>query len=423
MNKNKISNIENLIGQDINLIARLKKKRKSGKNLTFLLVGDHSGNVQAVYEGNSKNLPKNESVIKINGKVANNENVRSGIPGLEIIINNYDVISPCCNNLDFDSEKLPKERKKIIKNRGLFLRNKESRSVFELKSVFLKSCRDFFDDNGFVEIQSPAILGSSIEGPVNAFEVNYFGEQAYLSLSNMLYHSMLISGDMEKIYEIGKLFRQDKSSSSIHLSEFNILDYSFANSNRFELMELTENLINKNIDELRNAGAEVKIENQQSFPIVEYGELLDYLNNNGCDIKWGEFHQVPKGYSNLIRERWPSFFWLIDQPIEAKSFFTADRIGDDGKEVCNDFQLWYAENTNLADGSERIINYEEARQKIKSKGLSEENFSHYLKSISQGQFPYAGCGLGLERLFMTLMGVKNIRDVVLFPRDMRNLDP
>ncbi|MBN1275309.1 hypothetical protein JXA12_03375 [Candidatus Woesearchaeota archaeon] len=415
-----IDDIIRVDGGSQSMIGRIASIRKMGKNLAFVQLENHHGALQAVVVNPRAYGLNKGSVIRVSGTVVKNDDVTSGTPGYELQADVVELLSKNHDKYNNPNDVLL-DKSSQIDRRHLYLRNPSVRNIFEAKSLFMKTCRSVLDYYGFLEVQSPTVVGESVEGPVTAFGVDYYGKDAFLTLSNMLYHEMLMAGDFEKVYEMRTLFRQDKSKTSVHLSEFTILDYTAANHSRNDLMGITEEIVQASASQLQRKGFSLGVEPKTPFPVVTYSEVIGYLNEQGADIVWGSTHQLPKQYSSLLERRFPSFFWLIDQPEASKAFFTSARE-EDGRMVCNDFQLWYAKNTNLADGSERVVEKEDVIAKMVDRGMDPRHFSHYLSSLD-GLYPNAGVGLGVERTFMTLMGLDNIKDVMLFPRNMKTLYP
>lgn len=419
----KIKSLGDLEESQVEVIGRLTNIRNHKGGLYFVQLEDHTGEVQCVIENPPYKLPKKQSVIKIKGNLVDNSIVQKGIPGKEIKVAEFSELSPCYENPRFEPSNIPKSRRIGLENRHIMLRNPEIRSVFKKKSNILRDVRNYFGERDFTEVESPGIVGDNVEGSVSAFQVDYFGKKAHLSISNMLYHHILISGDFENIFEVGKLFRQDKLNSSQLLNEFLILDYTLANKSREEVMDFTEGLVKLLVGNMEERGESPAVRVPETIPVITYGDLLKNLNQQGYSVKWGENRTLGKKYTEDLRSKFGSFFWIIDQPEESKSFFTSSREDRYGRRVCNDFQLWHPDYADIADGSERVIDSKIALEKIVSKGLNPNNYQYYLSALNSGLYPCTGVGMGMNKLAMALIGCDNVRDVVLFPRDQRTLEP
>ncbi len=407
----------------ISIIGRIKQKRKLGKALSFIVLQSDLGVIQCIINGTEIKIPALNSIVAIDGIVRNNKNVKCGLPNTEILVEKIKVLS--------EVEVVPltinekSSRALRIKNRHLDLRNQKISAIFKIRSTVLEAFRQFLVENDFLEVSSPKIVGDSVEGSVEAFSVDYFGTKAYLSLSNMLYHMQVIGGDLMRTFEIGPYFRANKSRTNIHLNEFTILDFSAAYFNRDEMIELTNSIITYTLEFVnRNCQEQLQLfsldwSNLNKFEIITYQELIDYLNDQGFALKWGETTTIPKSALSLISNKFNSFFWIIDQPEESKAFYSRARE-DNGKSVCYDCQLWHPRVTDIADGAERIIKTEEALTKIKRRGLNPENFSFYLEVLSHGLPPMTGIGIGVDRFIQLILNLSDIRETVLFPRDSRS---
>lgn len=160
----------------------------------------------------------------------------------------------------------------------------------------------------------------------------------------------------------------------------------------------------------------------KKFYTITYAEALEYLNQCGLDLKWAQTHEFPAVAGSLFAKRFNGFFWILDQPDEQKWFFVKG-VQQDGRKVCRDFQLWHSFRPRLAEGSERVIDYNEAVQRILERGLKPAFFEHYLRALKHGIPPFTGMGLGVERFLMLLLNISNTREVILFPRDPNILVP
>ena len=407
------------IGSQIIIVGRITQIRALSKTLRFFMLKSPFGTVQCTIPNPELILPNRESIAKVIGSAQEND-VRSGIPGIEIIIDKIDILNAVETVPPILDEHTSRAFR--IENRHLDLRNVKTAAIFKVKSALLISIRQFLLRNDFLEITSPKIVGESIEGPIGAFSVDYFDNKAYLSLSNMLYHMVVIAGDLPKIFEIGPCFRATKSNTNIHTNEFTVLDYSAAYLNREEIMELTVKLIISVIDYIKENCAEelnllkCDLSDLSEFEIITYQELLNYLKTRGFDLPWGATTTVPKTAIPLLSEKFKGFFWIIDQPEESKAFYSKAR-NVDGHSVCLDFQLWHPRITDIVDGAERVIDLNQLVAKMKERNLDPGRFNFYLNALRHGLPPMTGAGLGIDRLLQLILGLSNIREAILFPRD------
>ncbi len=407
----------------VRFTGRVQQIRKAGKSLTFLNLVTPAGCIQCVIDSPAMAVPQKGSVIVADGIFRSNKIVKSGILGYELGLAGIEVLTePDETPPSIDSTTARVLR---LQNRHLDLRNPRVTAIFRVKSAVLKAIRDFLTTQRFVEVSSPSIVGESVEGPVEAFPVDYFGRKAYLSLSNMLYHMAVLGGNLDRVYEIGSCFRATKSHTSIHLSEFTVLDITSAYADRDDMIRMINLMINCILDEVSGSCAdelallEVSFDDLRNFEVITYSDLVSYLNSGGVDLEWGSTSTVPKNALLAIRKRFGSFFWIIDQAAESKAFYSRARdVG--GRLTCFDFQLWHPRVTDIADGAERVTDLTELLTRMQLRGLDPGNFPLYINAVRHALPPMSGVGIGIERLIQLILGLPHIRETILFPRDARS---
>ena len=229
----------------------------------------------------------------------------------------------------------------------------------------------------------------------------------------------------ENVFEIGPIFRAEPSRTNRHLSEATSIDIEKAYADYNDIMEILERLIHFLFDEVKNKNKSqleyLKIEIPDiSFPFrrYRYSDLIEKLQGAGESIEWGDDISQQK-LRNLNDEDMKNFYFIFDWPTSIKPFYVKPK--STGTE-CESFDLMY-DTLELSSGSTRIHDKNELTERMKKQGLSTDAFDFHLKVFDYGMPPHAGFGLGLERLMMSMCGVDNIRDVVLFPRDIDRLSP
>ena len=229
----------------------------------------------------------------------------------------------------------------------------------------------------------------------------------------------------ENVFEIGPIFRAEPSRTNRHLSEATSIDIEKAYADYNDIMEILEKMIHFLWDEVRNKNKShleyLKIELPDfSLPFrrYRYSDLIEKLQMSGESIEWGDDISQQK-LRNLNDDDMKYFYFIIDWPTSIKPFYVKPK--STGTE-CESFDLMYG-NLELSSGSTRIHDKSELTERMKKQGLNTGAFDFHLKVFEYGMPPHAGFGMGLERLIMSMCGVDNIRDVVLFPRDIDRLSP
>lgn len=311
--------------------------------------------------------------------------------------------------------------------RYLSLRLPRFRAIFIARAKLLEFTRRFFSDKGFLEVNTPKLVGAGAEGGATLFTVDYFGKKAYLSQSPQLYKQMLMCG-VPRVFEITPYFRAEKFSTPRHLNESWGLDVEMAFiEDEEDVMKILEEFIRGSIkylasevgEMLRLAGLELMRE-PSSIPRVTYTEAVETLNKLGFSVRWGDDldTQAEKTLGEHLAGQGYPIYFLTKYPWDAKPFY----IMREGDKLSRAFDL-DINGIEVASGGQREHRFHELIQNLKMKELSPEDFAFYTQAFKYGMPPHGGFGLGLDRLLMTLLGLSNIREVVLFPRDRFRLVP
>lgn len=399
-------------------------------NIKFLTINDRFGNIQVILKKNeyptslSSEIPKirEHASIAIKGKVRSEPKAPNGI---EIIPVDFKILS-------LANKKSPiviQSRKGVgidtrLDLRAIDLRRPYLQSIFSIRYTLLNSCREFLRKEGFIEVNTPKIISTATEGGATLFPIFYYDREAFLTQSPQLYKEQLTMA-FENVFEIGPIFRAEPSRTNRHLSEATSIDIEKAYADYNDIMEILERMIHFLWDEVKDKNKlhlkYLKIELPDlSFPFrrYRYSDLLEKLQNAGESIDWGDDISQQK-LRNLDDNDMKNFYFIIDWPTSIKPFYVKPK--STGTE-CESFDLMYR-NLELSSGSTRIHDKQELIERMKKQGLNTDAFDFHLKVFDYGMPPHAGFGLGLERLMMSMCSVDNIRDVVLFPRDIDRLSP
>jgi aspartyl-tRNA synthetase len=323
--------------------------------------------------------------------------------------------------------KTPASSDDYINYRYLALRLPRIRAIFIARSLLLQETRNFLLSRGFLEVNTPKIVKAGAEGGATLFVVDYFGEKAYLAQSPQLYKQMLMCG-VPKVFEIGPFFRAEKFSTTRHLNEGWGLDVEmgFINSMN-DILSLLEELIihlNKKLidtlgDRLKGLGFNV-IEEVKRIPRITYEEAMNILNSNGFQLRWGEDFdpKAEKFLGEYFQANGTPAYFIVEYPWETKPFYIMRK--ELGKSHSFDLDI---RGIEVASGGQREHRYDELYRNLVDKGLDPSDFKFYLDAFKYGMPPHGGFGLGLDRLIMVFLGLQNIREAVLFPRDRFRLVP
>jgi nondiscriminating aspartyl-tRNA synthetase len=293
-----------------------------------------------------------------------------------------------------------------------------------LRSAGLQIIRDALSSRGFIEVNTPKIIGSASEGGANLFGFDYFANRkAYLAQSPQLYKEQLMVG-LDKVFEIGPYFRAENSHTVRHLSEFTSVDIEAAFLDYEDVMDILEEAVKKVAIEFRErhkpdlqaVGAEeisvAKIDR------LTYEQCLEELAKGGEKLEFGD------DLSDLALRKLGSlhrgFYFIMDWPLKLKPFYIHGKEDDTRLSKSFDLQYNYLE---LASGGRRLHEPAKLRARLAEQRLNPAMFQDHLKAFEWGMPPHSGWGLGYDRLMMVLTGEQNVREVVLYPRDTERLTP
>ena len=416
-------------GREVTIIGWISSIREHS-NIKFLTVNDRFGSIQVILkkgeypaslESEISNI-RDHTAIAIKGKVRTEPKAPNGI---ELIPNDFRILSLASKN----SPIVIQSRKGVgidtrLDLRAVDLRRPYLQSIFNIRYTVLNSCREFLRQEGFIEVNTPKIIATATEGGATLFPIFYYDREAFLTQSPQLYKEQLTMA-FENVFEIGPIFRAEPSRTNRHLSEATSIDVEKAYVDYNDVSEILERMIlflwNEIKDKNKSHLEYLKIQLPNlSFPFKRYtySVLIEKLQRSGQSIEWGDDISQQK-LSKLDDEDMKLFYFITDWPTSIKPFYV--RPKPTGTE-CESFDLMYGD-LELSSGSTRIHNKDELIERMKKQGLNIDAFDFHLKVFDYGMPPHAGFGLGLERLMMSMCGVDNIRDVVLFPRDIDRLSP
>ena len=299
-------------------------------------------------------------------------------------------------------------------------------ATFEIESAVLQSLRSYFYQNGVTEIFTPKIVAAATEGGTDLFPISYFEKEAFLNQSPQLYKQMLMSAGMDRVFEIGPIFRAEEHDTRRHLNEAISIDIEFSFADDKAVMEILEEAVAGSYRyvvencryQLEVLGLDLQVP-KLPFKRITYNEALKLAAERaGAKMQWGD--DLDTETERFLGEIIGEHYFLTDWPSSIKPYYTLPY--EDKPEVCRGFDLMHP-RMELASGAQRVHDYSQLVERIKEKGLDPDGFEFYLDAFRYGMPPHAGWGLGLSRLVMTMLKLENIRDAVLFPRDRRRLVP
>lgn len=427
---------EELNGKKVKVAGWVHEVRDLG-GIKFVWLRDREGIVQITAPKKKVNkeifliIPKlnSEDVVAVEGVVNFTPKAKLGF---EIIPEKIEILAKAESPLPLDpTGKVKAELDTRLDNRFIDLRKPEVMAIFKIRSNVFKAIREFFYQEGFVEIHTPKIIVTATEGGTELFPMKYFERDAFLAQSPQLYKQIMMASGLDRVFEIAPIFRAEEHNTTRHLNEAWSIDAEMAFiENEDEVMQILERLIAYTINYVREHNEkELKIldfeleEPKLPFRRITYTQALEILKDLGKEIPWGEDIDTEgeKLLGRYIKETYDEDLYFIYQyPSEAKPFYIMKY--DERPEISRAFDLEYR-GVEITSGGQREHRYEKLKEQIAEKGLNVESFEFYLKAFRYGMPPHGGFGLGAERLLKQMLNLNNIREVILFPRDRRRLEP
>ena len=434
MQRTLIRTAPTLVGETIKIKGWVDTKRDHGK-LTFIEVRDRSGKVQCVGFQKMSELVT-ESPIEIIGLVKErpekmvNKNSPTGT--IEIDVESYTVLAVPAEVLPFDLGKpeLDVELPTLLDHRPVSLRHPKVQAIFKVQAVIIDSFRRFLQENDFMEFQAPAITPAVAEGGSEVFEVNYFDKKAYLTQSPQLYKQIVMSA-FERVFSINKIFRAEPSVTSRHITEIVSLDAEMGFIESWtEVKDMAEQVIKFIFAQLEEkCAAELKlfdvtlpstIEETPTMSLTEAQEKI--FAKTGRDIR-GEKDLNPQDERDICaivkEETGSDLAFIYGYPTKKKPFYVYPN--PENPEFNEGMDL-LCRGVELLSGGRRINDYQQLLKHVDEWGMDPKKITNFLEAFKYGVPPEGGFAFGAERITMQVLGLKNIREAVMFPRDMDRID-
>ncbi len=401
--------------------------------LTFFLIRDRTGIIQVTIP--KKNAGEavlaaakavsRESVVRVSGTV---KAIDKAPGGREIVPDTFEILSMSNSPLPLDVvEKVPADLDTRLDSRFLDARRPRVTAVFQIRSAIMHAINNFFFENGFIHITTPKIVAAATEGGTELFPIAYFDKEAFLNQSPQLYKQMMMAAGFEKVFEIGPIFRAEEHNTTRHLNEATSIDIEVSFADQNEVMRILEDLIvhtyrhinTSCTDQLTNLECAEFVVPKSPFPRLPYEDAITIAQKRKEEpIQYGD--DISSAAERTIGAEMGGHYFIVDWPTDIRPYYAMPY--EDDPSVCKAFDLMHP-RMELASGAQRVHRHDLLVQQIRRKGLNPENFEFYLRPFQYGMPPHAGWGLGAERLVMTMLDLGNVREAVLFPRDMHRLVP
>jgi nondiscriminating aspartyl-tRNA synthetase len=431
------SQLTDKIGQTVHIAGWLYKKRELGA-MTFLIVRDRGGLVQILIEDATeqdklKNL-YNGTVVKIEGKVIEEPRATGGVeihePKITVDVP-VEHVAPI--EIDKPIDHKPDNLDTLFDSRVVNIRNVVEQGIFKIQSGVGDGLREYLKSQDFVEFHSPKILAEATEGGAEVFKLDYFGKQATLAQSAQFYKQIMV-GTFERAFEFGATYRAEPSVTTRHMTEFVTVDGEMGFISGLEdLLDLISGMINSTVNHVwekypkeLEALKATKPVLTEKFPQVTMKELHElYFKATGEDFR-NEKDPSPaeeRWISEYAAKEWGSeAVFITGFPASEMKFYHFQSEND--PETAERADLIFR-GVEIITTSRREHRYDKLVEQLKAMGGDPEHpgFKYYLQAFQYGMPSHGGFGLGLERLTQKIIGLNNVKEATLFPRDTSRLTP
>jgi aspartyl-tRNA synthetase len=431
-----VADLHSHVGETVS-IAGWAQTLRLQRAVQFVLVRDHTGVVQITHRRDGSPLEASldglsvESAVRVTGRVVANPVVTLG--GIELIPDQVTVESHAEAPLPIDANTGPEGR---LDWRFLDVRRRPAaRLVFEVQTTVEQAMRAFAYSHGCTEMHTPKLMGTASESGAEVFEVGYFGRRAYLAQSPQFYKQAAIAAGVDRVFEVGPVFRAEPSYTARHATEFTGVDVELAWIDGVEdVMDFEERMLAHVLAEVAAVhGAAIKehfgvdvVVPEVPFPRISMAKALQ-IAGAGAGSGLGESPRDdldPAGERAVaawIGERTGhEFTFVTGYPASVRPFYHLRPAGQ--PELTASFDLLWR-GLEITTGAQREHRYDVLVAQAAEQGLSPEPMRDYLNNFRYGCPPHGGFGLGLGRLLMTLLGLDSIRDATFLFRGPNRLTP
>ena len=427
----RIINAADYVGEKVQIGAWVANKRSSGK-IAFLSLRDGSAFFQAVIVKSKVSEElfdlatslNQETAIWVTGEISEDARSKFGyeiqVEAIEVVGESDDYpITPKDHGTDF-----------LMDHRHLWLRSSKQHAIMLIRNEIIRATHEFYQREGFIQMDSPILVGNAGENTTDLFHTEYFDEDAYLAQTGQLYGE---AGAMAlgKIYTFGPTFRAEKSKTRRHLIEFWMIEPEMAFVEHDESLDIQERYVahlvqsvldncDYALDVLDRDKEQLKKYTQLPYPRISYDEAIEILQDNDFDVEWGVDFGSPE--ETFLAEQYETPIFITNYPKAIKAFYMKQHPEREDVVICADMIApeGYGE---IIGGSQREDDYEKLLKGIENFGLGTEEYEWYLDLRRYGSVPHSGFGLGLERTVTWLAGTEHIREAIPFPRLLNRIYP
>ena len=415
-----VADLRDHIGETVSVAGWVQTLRLQ-RAMQFAVLRDHTGTAQVTHRRDDGSLDEaldrlaTESAVRITGRVVANPVVSLG--GLEIVLDEITVCGPAEAPLPIDDQSGPERR---LDWRFLDVRRRPGvREIFAVQTTAENAMREFAYASGCTEMHTPKLMGTASESGAAVFKLGYFGKDAYLAQSPQFYKQMAIAAGIDRVFEVGPVFRAEPSFTSRHATEFTSVDVELGWIDGVEdVMDFEERMLVHVLTAVADRhGLDVSVP-AVPFPRITMAEAQRALRAGGWDGPADDLN--PEGERRLVADIGHDFLFVTAFPTSGRPFYHM-RPADRPDLTLSYDLLW--KGLEITTGAQREHRHEVLLRQVAEAGLSPEPMADYLNCFRYGCPPHGGFGLGLGRLLMILLGLESLREATFLFRGPNRLTP
>jgi len=428
-----LERVRNAIGGEVTFRGTVHRVRDMS-DFAFIIVRVERGLIQCTFQGEKLNdILRSEirdaMVVEVTGSVREEPRAEHG---LEVVLSSLRVLAR-----PYEQLPVPLGKKYMglsldvdLPLRPVTLRHPIKQAVFRVQGAIADGFAEYMSSQGFTHIHTPKIVVAGAEGGANLFKLDYFGQPAFLAQSPQ-FHKQYLAGALGRVFEIGAVYRAERHNTSRHLNEYIGLDFEMAYiDSMYDVMAMETGMLKslmgyvkeKCPEELALLKADVPVIDE--IPSVRFHEAKQLMEEKYGHKSKNRYDLNPDEEVLLCRwakeERGSDFVFVTHFPSAKRPFYAMD--DPDDPKLALSFDLLFR-GLEITTGGQRIHDYQEQLDKINARKMNPELFESFTMLHKYGMPPHGGLGIGLERLTMQLLGLQNVREASMFPRDMNRLEP
>lgn len=426
------------INQEVTVSGWLHKKRLLG-GLNFITIRDRSGLIQTLIEDKNEMEKlrgmQTGTVVTFTGMVVADERAPQGAELHDVKVTvDVPVTDEPPIEIDKPISHRPEHLDTLFENRVLNIRNIQEQKIFKIRASVTRYIREFLHENEFIEMDTPKLLAGATEGGAEVFKLDYFGQTATLAQSPQFYKQIMV-GAFERVYELNHSYRAEPSATTRHLTELTMLDIEMGFvEDHEEVLRMVGNMVQYTLKkvyeehaaDLKSLNApELRLTADGSIPHFTIAQIHEMYTKATKTDTTQEKDLIPDEERFICEHARKNFgtdlVFATDFPLKAGKFYHKFNH-EDGTVYWADLIF---RGVELSTAPLRENSYEKMIEQMKNAGMDveHEGFKYYLQGFKYGLPRHGGCGLGIDRFVQKIIGLSNVKEACLFPRDVNRLKP